>query len=546
MKMKLRNIFLSGMALCSFSLFAQTHVEGMEYYKADQFNNAEELLKRNYENPGTDKALSDYYLGQIAFMRGNAQESKNYFEKGIQTSPNNPYCYIGLGYLALTNGDTKTAEKYFKEAESKDKNNQSVQIEIARAYFDADPVKNKAKYEKRIANAVKKDISNPDIYILRGDILRYEALVQRDEKTLGKAAAEYDMAITNDPSSAVAYVKYADMYNESDNPTYAISKLEELVRNNPNSALGQRQLANAYYDNKQYREAVDQYGKYVQNPSHFKSDEDRYALLLFSDNNYKEGYNFATKLYQENPDNFNAQRFQFMNAAYLPEMADQLLPMADALLAKHKANQSNYLSILDYSLISDQLAKAKRFDEALALLEEAKENYPDRESFYKDEANVYLAMEEYDKTADAYMEYIDHMAEPGYNEFIQGALYDYFAGYTKGDKTYYDKATELANKAAEAYPDFYRPYKVLADIQVQQASDANASTVAFDNYSKALQLLGENPDPKYNNDLKGIYRYLGIYYAEKKDKAQAKNYLNKYLELNPSDTQISNYVKSLN
>ena len=543
--MKLRNIFLTGMALCSFSLFAQTHVEGIEYYKADQFNNAEELLKRNYNNAGTDQSLSDYYLGQIAFMRGNKDEAKKYFDSGIQKDAANPYNYIGLGYMALKGGDLKTAEKYFKEAESKDKKNQSVQMEIARAYFDVDPVQYKNKYEKRISDAIKKDINNPDIYILRGDINRQEAYFTSDPKAYGRAASEYDMATSNDPTSAVAYVKYADMYLKSDNHQYAIAKLEELIQNNPNSALGQRQLANALYDNKKYKEAVTQYGKYVQNPSHFKADEDRYAFLLFYDNDFQQGYDYATQLLQQNPENFTAQRFQFMNAAQLKELEDQWLPMADALLSKHKANADNKFAPIDYNLIAEELTKAKRFDEALALLNEAMQENPTSTAFYKNLAAVYTAQEDYGKTADVYSEYIDKLENPGYNDLIQAAVYAYFGGVTTGDAKYYDKGTELANKASEVYPEMYKPYKVLGDIQALRASDADAPFVAFDNYTKALELLGDNPDPKYNNDLKIIYRYLGIYNVEKKDKEKAKYFLNKYLELNPTDTQIKNFVNSL-
>lgn len=543
--MKLRNIFLAGMALCSFSLFAQTHVEGIEYYKADQFNNAEELLKRNYNNAGTDQALSDYYLGQIAFLRGNTSEAKSYFDKGIQTDPNNPYNYIGLGYMALKSGDLKTAEKYFKDAESKDKKNQSVQIEIARAYFDVDPVKYKDKYEKRISNAIKNDITNPDIYILRGDILRQEAYLTKDPKTYGKAAAEYDMATSNDPSSAVAYVKYADMYMQSENPQYAISKLEELISNNPNSALGQRELANAYYENKQYQKAVAQYGKYVQNPSHFKSDEDQYAFLLFADGDYQQGYEYATSLLQGNPNNFTALRFQFMNAAQLKDMEDQWLPMAENLLAIHKANPENKFAAIDYTLITEELTKAGRYDEAIALINEGIREIPNNPSFYKTLSNVYLGQEDYSTAADTYAEYINQLERPGYNDLIQGAVYAYFAGLTKNDTKYYDMAESMANEASEVYPEMYKPYKVLGDVQIQRATDADAPIVAFDNYSKALELLGDTPDPRYNNDLKAIYRYLGIYYAEQKDKEQAKSYLNKYLEINPDDAQIRTYVNKL-
>ena len=63
--MKLKFIMSLCLAGASLGMFAQTHAEGVEYYKADQFNNALELLERNYNNPGTDKAIANYYLGLL-------------------------------------------------------------------------------------------------------------------------------------------------------------------------------------------------------------------------------------------------------------------------------------------------------------------------------------------------------------------------------------------------------------------------------------------------------------------------------------------------
>ena len=82
--MKLNHI-LTVALLAGSSLFsmAQTHQEGVEYYRADQFNNAKELLQRNYNNPGTDKSVSEYYLGLISMHDGNTAEAKEHFEKGF-------------------------------------------------------------------------------------------------------------------------------------------------------------------------------------------------------------------------------------------------------------------------------------------------------------------------------------------------------------------------------------------------------------------------------------------------------------------------------
>lgn len=150
--MKFKGIMTLCLAGFAISANAQTHVEGAEYYKADQFDNAKELLLRSLNNSGTDKAVSDYYLGMIALHEKKNSEAQKYFEQGMQANPEYGYNYIGAGTLALLNGNQKEAEQFFKQGESKGKKDPSLQIAIARAYDMADPV----AYRSRLQNASKK------------------------------------------------------------------------------------------------------------------------------------------------------------------------------------------------------------------------------------------------------------------------------------------------------------------------------------------------------------------------------------------------------
>lgn len=544
--MKLRKLLLAGCALFSMSVFAQTHTQGIEYYKAEQYTNAWELLNRNLNNPGTDKALSYYYLGQIELRRDKVEDAKKYFNDGITANSACPYNYIGLGYIALKSGDAKQAEKYFKEAEKYAKKDQSVMVEIARAYYNADPVAYKEKYEKIIANALKKDQKNPDIYIFQGDVLRDEAYDTQDSRTYGKAAAQYDMATSYDPQSAVAYVKYADMYMNAKNPGYAIHKLEELSTNNPSSALGQKQLANAYYENNRFKEAAEKYGEYVKNPNHFKEDEVDYAILLYYDENFQGGYDYATELLAKDPNNFTAQRFQFMNASFMDSMKDSLLPMAESLYANHKKDKANRFASIDYTLLSNAFAEAGHTDEAVAVLQEGINDDPKNAKFDKDLSNVYITAQDYGNAAKAYSNYINKTPNPTYTDYIRATIYAYNGAVKENNNPeYFDMAITYANKAKEADDNQYQPYKLLGDIAMTRAADADAGTAAVDDYLAAIQRIEAAPDPKFNSDASTIYKYLGAYYVGAKDMAKAKQYLGKYLEINPQDENITKIYNSL-
>lgn len=555
--MKLKRILTMMVAGASvLGAMAQTHREGEEYFKADQLENARDLLLRSLNNPQTDKAVSDYYLGMIAIEEKKASDAANYFSQGIAVNPDYAYNYVGQGLLALQKGDKKEAETLFKEAQKHSKKDASLEIAIARAYDMVNPVEYAKEITKQVEKARKYNMQNPDIYIFEGDQFKQEA-IGADQTSLpkiaGQAAAKYDMAKGYDPQSSVAYVKYANLYTNF-NPDYAISNLKELLSQNPNSALGQRELANAYYNKKDYQNAAAEYGKYVQNPSHFKSDENRYAFLLFYGGDFKKGYDYASALLAEDPNNFTAQRYQFMNAAQIPEMKDQLLPLAEALYNNHKKNPANNkFAAIDYTLISSEFQTAGRIDDAIAVIQEGIKELPDNAQFHKDLASIYVDQNDLAKSADEFQEYLNKTSEPGYNDYVQQAIYAYYGGAqnlttdkAKSDK-YLDLAVKYANMASEVAPNQYKPILIIGDVDIARAANDEARKSAGQaNYEKAIVLLENSADPsKYTSDAKKIYSYLGNYYVEKNNIAKAKEYFNKYLELAPNDTAVREYVNKL-
>ncbi len=543
--MKLRQLFTLCAAGAFLGVFAQSHVEGVEYYKADQFNNARELLERNYNNAGTDKAVSDFHLGLIALENGDRNKAAEYFNKGVANNPEYGFNYAGQGTIALLNGDAKEANRLFKLGESKAKKDAAYEIAVARAYYMADPVAYAKEIDKYVANARKiSKNENPDIYLFEGDI-------RRANKDFGGAAGQYEMAAGYSPNSAEAYVKYANLFTQV-NPSFAIQKLTELLRNNPNSALGQRELANAYYNNKDFKKAADEYGKYVNNPNHFKQDEDRYAFLLFYGQDYKKGYDYASGLLAANPGNFTARRYQFMNAAQMQDMADQLVPMAEALVKEHKANPANKFAAIDYLLIGDELTKANRADEAVALFQEAIADQPDNANFNKQLAMTYVNLNQLANASDAYEGYLAKSEKPGYNDYIQQATFSYYAGVENHDSPekaaqYFAKTAQYADKAAEILPDNYKPVKFKGDIAKASATDdAGVKTAAQPFYEEAVVMLEASENPtRYASDAKEMYNYLGNYYLDRKDVAKAKQYFNKYLEYDPNNDGYRKFVESL-
>ncbi|MDE5923961.1 MAG: hypothetical protein K2G75_01430 [Muribaculaceae bacterium] len=532
------SIVLAGMM---FSAAAQTHKEGVEYYEAGQLSNAKELLERNLNNAGTDKAVTYYYQGLIALDDENPAEATRLFNLGVTANPEYAYNYIGLGQIELQKGSPKVAQENFKKAESLGKKDAAVQVAIARAYDSVDPALYADEIEKRIAKARKIDLNCPEIYIFEGD-------VKARNKDYGGAGASYEMAVNYDPKATAAYFKYANLFSQV-NPEYGINMLKKLLADNPNSALGQRSLANAYYDQNMFKEAAEQYGKYVKNPNHFKQDEDRYAFLLFYGQDYQGGYDYATQLLNSNPDNFTAQRYQFMNAAQLPSKSGDLLSMADALYAKHLQNpDKNVMAPIDYTLIAEEFTTAKQPDKAVEVLNDGIKTLPNTASFYKQLAMVYVDKDDMPQASKAFDGFVKNTAEPGYNDMIQGAVFAFYAGVqakatdAAASDAFYQQAADYADKAAELYPSMYRPEKIKGDIALQKGD--KEATLAH--YLKSIELLEAMDDTsRYASDAKNLYNYVGNAYLDKNDKATAKRYFNGYLKYDPDNADYRKFVDGL-
>ncbi|MDE6334754.1 MAG: hypothetical protein K2L77_08940, partial [Muribaculaceae bacterium] len=205
--MKFKTLFAMMLAgALAASAQSQGYKDGIEYYKAGQYENALTILQNTFNQAGTDKALANYYLGQTELALDHKDKALKYFQDGVTANPECGYNYVGLGAIDLLNGDAKAADEQFKLAQKTAKKNYEVIVDIARAYYKADPVKYAKEVEKYLAKAHKDSKhAEPSIYILEGDMLA-------DNEEFGSAAGKYEMAIGYDNHNPEGYVKYANSY----------------------------------------------------------------------------------------------------------------------------------------------------------------------------------------------------------------------------------------------------------------------------------------------------------------------------------------------
>lgn len=533
MKIKLfLSLLLAGGLMASAQ--SQGYKDGIEYYKAGQYDNAKTILENTLNQSGTDKALANYYLGQVALAQDDKAAAKAYFEKGREIDPKNGYNYVGLGAIDLLNKNVDAAKDNFKEAQKIGGKNPDLAVAIARAYYNADPVAYALEVEKNL-NKARKDSKNSDpaIYVLEGDMLM-------DKEDYGAAASKYENAIVNDPSNPEGYVKYANAYFNV-NKQYAIQKLEELLAQQPNSAMAQRELAEKYFKGDYWKKASDLYGTYIQNPNHFPEDKARYAVLLYWGEKYPESYDVAGEVLASNPkrnDKFLMERIRFLDLTKMEKFPEAVA----AAQAFFKDNEGDHFTTNDYISYADALSGAGQDSLAVIQYEIAAEKDPENADLLKNLSSVYDKNKEYAKAADVYGAYLKLQENPSLND-----LYGMSGRYLNAAATETDsiKAKELADRgieyvnqvlerASDKIPAFYDRLAKL-NIAGNMKKPNEAAVQAFDEMIKLLDANPANMDPANpQNQLRSYwqaYAFKAAYASAQGDKELATQYNDKANEI---------------
>lgn len=519
----------------SLSASAQGYKDGIEYYKAGQFDNAITILTRNMNAGDTDKALANYYLGQSYLSKGDKAKAKTYFEAGVGANPDNGYNYVGLGALELLAGNKSGAEENFKKAQNLAKKNSEITVDIARAYYNADPVAYAKEIDKYIAKA-RKDSKNqePAIYIFEGDRLT-------KDRDYNAAATQYEQAIYFDNDNPEGYVKYANTYFYVV-PQYAIGRLEELLQKQPNSALAQRELAEKYYDNGQITKAAAQYGKYMENPNHFPQDKARYAVLLFADKKYDDAIKTANEVLAQTPNDLTLKRIIYRSLVELGRN-DEALVAAEEFFTlpdfKGRHNSGDYMIYSKLLGDNDQAAKA------VELLRNGTKALPEDASIARQLCDMLAKNGENGAALEAYDTYMKLTGDPSAQDYNTGSLFALNAvSETKEDEAlrnqYAAKGLEYLDKIID--PANPRPGTLLRKVQI--LLNRNLGAVDTDSEAAILQLMAaldadpENANPANSSNTLNIYailyNQLASYYERTGNKealANAKAKLQQYSDL---------------
>lgn len=539
--MKLRFLF-SLMVGATLTAAAQGgYQDGVDNYNANRPDVAKVILNNTINDPATDKAVAYYYLGQIDFSENNLDGAQSNFDKGIQANPSYVYNQIGRAMVDLKKGDTKAADAIFDSVLKENKKDDEVMVAVARAYWLVDPVKYKKDIDKLIQKA-NKETKNQSaaVPMLEGDMVA--------STDPGEAAGKYELAIQQAEAKGIvnreAYVKYAHVYDKI-NRDLVIERLEKLNELEPNSGLAQRELAEQYYEAQQFGRAWKQYELYVKNPNHFRRDEARYAGLLFSAKEYQQSIDWAKKVLAEDPESYTMYRILMLNYATLDQ--DSLAVEAGEKLFNYP---NAYIVPNDYLVMGNSLTAMKKYDQALPYFQKLVETNPDEPKYLANLSSAYKNAGQEDKAIQVMKDYLDTGQATPNDYFIMAQNYWNKARKITDTasperKEACDEALKYINMAIEKAPSNVSLQAVKFYILIT-ANNNNPNAEAIENAERLFELVGDSPEnqARYKSYIGAANYYCGIYYSDK-DKAKAKTYFEKYLEINPSDESVKKLLETM-
>jgi len=540
-------LLTSILLVSAVNIFAGSNDKGIELFRAG-FNDAAKIYLMQQSNlSATEQAENFFYLGQIHFRLDQIDSARYFFQKAVNTAPEYPFGYVGLGKLELKN-NPKGAEDFFKKALGFAKKDASVPTSIAEIYMSAG---DRIKADEYMERARKIDKKYPGIFVVTGDMLKAEGKI-------GEASSQYENAILFDPNNKLALLRLAQIYRGINNDQ-ALQYLVKILAVDPNYLPAFAEIGDINYNNGRYPAAVEAYEKFTSIQGMPLAYFERFASALYFTEQYDRSLEIIQQVLAKDPSNLVMYRIEaynnFKNKNYslgleqmtnfiqntpkekhiyydyvtLGDLQTEMKQPELAIDSYKKALELDSTKILVYDKIISAAENAKNFPMAIEYYEKSFAANPDfsLESLFYYGRSFYNAAQHYIDPEVVATETTPEIASA--NEASFNALIE------KGFKAFSDVITRK--------PDTYLGYVWRANIQslvdsFNQLRNRPVTGVAKPYYEEALNfMLANNPDGKRNADIIQCYRYLASYYYSNNDLNSVGDFYKKILELNPNDEQ---------
>lgn len=551
---------ISGLAMLSSSVFAQSLADAKKAIDAEQYQKAESMLKNLTQTQAT-KDENYFYLGWLYLKTDYPDSAKATFTKGISVNPKSALNYAGLGAVDHVDKNAASAKSNFDKAvAATDKKDTEPYVYIGKAYLlEPNPDANAAIQVLQKGIAANQKDKNPDLYAALGDAYRSQ-LKNTD------AYDNYSQALTINPKMVSAVVATGVIWKLANNYEDSEKEYNKALGMDPNYGPAYREKAELYLRwgnnsprsvaTQKFTQAVEFYKKYLDLTDRSVDSRMRYADFLVYAQDYKALEQEANEIAKLAPKN-NLKVYRYLGyAAYenknYPaglEALNKFMSQAD----QKRIIPTDYLYLGRLQLQSNQdslgiqsMQKAASMDTTLA-------------EAYQEIGKAYYGQKKFAQAGDAYAKYIQFSKEKTLNDYLTMGRSYYFAysdQYYKADQNKSIKPdTSLIVKADSAFSYVAqktadKPVAVVLLLQartkdLEEPSRTTSQGIAKPYYEKLIETINAAGAPSDDNKkyLGEAYAYLGSYYAfTAKDDAKAGENFEKALQNDPTNKQAKAYA----
>ena len=525
---------------------AQDITQARKAIDAEQYDKAKTMLKSILQTSPID-GRANFLLGNVYLIQTVTDSAKIAYQKGLAGTDGAKLNYVGLGTIDLDNGNSVAAEANFalalKDVKKKDVEGLTA---IGRAYTYS----TKPNYKKAIEVLNKAKLLNPNdaqVHLALGD-------AYYGDKNQNEAYAAYRNAFQIDPTLLRAKVQLGVLLKGAKSYDEAIKSFNEVIALNPNYGPVYRELAETYYkwgrnkpskSTEYMQTAIGYYEKYLALTDHSLHSRMRHADFLVLVKDYKALEVEANKMIEM--DKVNPRIFRYLGySAYENGNADLAIKSLESFMANpaNKVIAKDYLYLgtakfkkgmsadglsIDPTLYSSGLADIRK---AIAMEPLAVEDLNEigvkmfNLKLYKEVVPVF----EMGTISTENKNYIE--------DNIYYGLSIYYANIKKDivvDKAALQKADLAFEKVVQASPSYQDAYIYRARTNALLENNEVMKKNYEDFMAKATEKGPEElAKPTVKKKFIESYNNIASIYLTT-DKAKAKEYVNKSLELDPTD-----------
>jgi tetratricopeptide (TPR) repeat protein len=541
--------------LAFFTFLATTNAQELKdairLTKSEQFAPAASMYKKLIaQNPGNGdlyyyyglSTMKKYYSDTMnVVFEEKADSAKAIFELGIKQDPTNPLNLVGLGALRLIKQDISGGKAEFDKVEAllPSKANKQIKmapdrqaktlVHMAEAYALAG-IKDTAAAFSYLRRAEKLDKTNPQIYIVRGDIYFY---LLNDGS---KAISSYNMAQALDPQSPEAKLKTGQLWLRARQYTTALNYYQEVVKMDSTFAPAYRELGSLLARAGRQEEAKKNFYKFLE-LSRNTAARKQYVNTLIELKDYKDAIQQLYEILKvDNSDNDVNRALAY--SYFETQKYDSGLVYIKRFITNARPEK---IRSLDYAYYGRTLAKLKQDSLATEQLMKAYDLDTTKAELVSEAALCYTRVKNYDKAKQHYELKIARKKGVPMDYYNLGKVYYSLQDYVNAD-------TNLAifNVLQPDYiPGFAWRARTKSNLDLKDPKGFNTTGYAVPVYEGLIEKT-QSDTVKYMKERFESFDYLAFYHysqfsRDQKLKDEAEKALGFYLRMsavNPNDEKV--------